>query len=229
MLVDVIARYGYPFIFVAAAVEGDATLLTATFLAHRGYLRLDLVMLVAAAATVSINQVYFSLGRRLGHQRAPVMRRQRVSQRLLEWLDRHRTPLVIGSRFIYGFRIAIPAACGATGMSRLRFTLQDVAGSIIWAGTLGLAGYAVGHVLELLVADLRAHEWWVALALFLGAVTVLSGLGRESLIHFRPLRTAAAQQAEPPTEAPTVPTPVPDEPEEGEGPVPPGGRSRQTP
>jgi hypothetical protein len=53
MLVDVIARYGYPFIFVAAAVEGDATLLTATLLAHRGYLRLDLVMLVAAAATVS--------------------------------------------------------------------------------------------------------------------------------------------------------------------------------
>jgi hypothetical protein len=121
-----------------------------------------------------------------------------------------------------------PAACGATGMSRLRFTLQDVARSINWAGTLGLAGYAVGHILESLVADLRAHEWWVALGLFLGAVTVLSGLGRESLIHFRPPRTAAAQLAEPPTEAPTVPTPLPDEPEEGEGPVPPGGRSRQT-
>jgi hypothetical protein len=57
MLADIILRYGYALVFVSAAVEGDATLLTATFLAHRGYLQLDLVIVVAAAATVAINQV----------------------------------------------------------------------------------------------------------------------------------------------------------------------------
>jgi hypothetical protein len=37
MLTTELLRYGYVLLFLAAAVEGDASLLTATFLAHRGY------------------------------------------------------------------------------------------------------------------------------------------------------------------------------------------------
>ena len=174
MLADIIVRYGYVIVFAAAAVEGDATLLTGTFLAHRGYLRLDLVMLTAGTATVVMNQVYFWLARGYGQARVAAMEQQRGFHRVITWMTRYGLPLVIGSRFIYGFRIAIPIACGGTGMSPLRFTVADLAGATVWTLVLGTAGFAIGQLLELLFDDLRAHEWSIAGVLFLGIVILLA-------------------------------------------------------
>ena len=181
MLADVILRYGYALVFVAAAFEGDATLLTATFLAHRGYLQLDLVIVVAAAATVTINQVYFWLARTYGRQRVAALRANRRVTSMLDRVHRHGTLIVLFSRFVYGFRIAIPAACGATGMSPIAFTIGDVIGSIVWSVTVGFAGFAIGHLLDRLLDDLRRYEWWIALALFCGALFVLAWHGRDVL------------------------------------------------
>jgi len=191
MLVGLFLRYGYAMIFVAAAVEGDATLLTGTFLAHRGYLQLDLVMIVAATATVAINQVYFWMARGYGQQRVMELRSHRVYGRVVNWIARYGIQLVVASRFVYGFRIAIPAMCGAVGMSPLTFIVGDVAGSILWAGLVGFAGYAIGHVLEYFVDDLRAHEWWVALGLLGGTLAILAWHGRDWLT-VRALRTRPA-------------------------------------
>jgi membrane protein DedA with SNARE-associated domain len=179
MFTYLILRYGYAVIFVAAAVEGDATLLTATFLARRGYLHLDLVMLVAAGATVAINQVYFWAGRRYGPMRLASMRQHGTSRRVLGWVERHGVSLVVGSRFVYGCRIAIPAACGATRMAPLTFSAGDVLGSLVWAGIIGGGGYAIGHLLTLMFDDLRAHEWWIADLLFFSALMLLAKYGRD--------------------------------------------------
>jgi len=193
MFTQIILRYGYAVIFVFAAAEGDATLVTASFLAHRGYLQLDLVMLVAATATVTINQVYFWVGRGYGAMRVAAMRGHRASGRVLEWVERHGLPLVVLSRFVYGFRIAIPAACGAMRMSPLAFTIGDVAGSMLWVGVVGTGGYVIGHLLTLLVDDLRAYEWWIAGALFSGGLILLARSGRDlSALRFRKARMTSA-------------------------------------
>jgi membrane protein DedA with SNARE-associated domain len=189
MFTYLILRYGYAVIFVAAAVEGDATLLTATFLARRGYLHLGVVMLVAASATVAINQVYFWLGRRYGPIRLGAIREHYVAQRAVRWAEQHGFALVVGSRFVYGFRIAIPAACGATRMSPLAFSIGDILGAMVWAGVVGGGGYAIGHLLTLLLADLRAHEWWIADVVFVAALVVLARYGRD-LSPMRFLRRA---------------------------------------
>ena len=181
ILADVILRYGYALVFLSAAVEGDATLLTATFLAHRGYLKLDVVIVVAAAATVAINQVYFWLARTYGRQRVAGLRANRRIMPVLDRIDRHGTLIVLFSRFVYGFRIAIPAACGATGMSPITFTIGDVIGSIVWSVTVGFAGFAIGQLLDRLIDDLRRYEWWIALALFCGVLIALAWHGRDVL------------------------------------------------
>jgi len=181
MLADVILHYGYALVFVSAAVEGDATLLTATFLAHRGYLRLDLVIIVAAAATITINQVYFWLARAYAQKRVASLRANRKIQVVLDRIDRHGMLLVFFSRFIYGFRIAIPAACGAIGMPPISFAIGDVAGSVVWSVVVGLAGFAIGQLLDRLLDDLRRYEWWIALALFCGVLILLAWHGRDVL------------------------------------------------
>ena len=109
------------------------------------------------------------------------MRTYRTIQPVLDRIDRHGTLLVLFSRFVYGFRIAIPAACGATGMSAVRFTIVDVVGSIVWSVVVGLAGFAIGQLLDRLLDDLRRYEWWIALALFCGVLIVLAWHGRDVL------------------------------------------------
>jgi membrane protein DedA with SNARE-associated domain len=194
MFTYLILRYGYAVIFAAAAAEGDATLLTATFLARRGYLDLGMVMLVAATATIAINQGYFWVGRRYGPMRVAAMRQHHISGRALAWVEHHGLALVVGSRFVYGFRIAIPGACGATRMSPLIFFIGDVLGAMLWVGVVGGGGYAIGHVLTILVADLRAHEWWIADVVFVGALVLLARHGRDlSLIRALKARAAAAE------------------------------------
>lgn len=103
MFTHIILRYGYAMIFLAAAAEGDATLLAATFLARRGYLHLDVVMLVAATATITINQAYCWIGRRYGPMRLAAMRNHGASSGVVGWVEQHGVPLAVGSRFVYGF------------------------------------------------------------------------------------------------------------------------------
>ena len=166
MLLDLFMRYGYAMVFVAATLEPDATLLASTFLAHRGYLDFRFVILIVVAATVTANQVYFWVARGYGQTRLAGMRSLRLYGRAIGWISRYRIALTLGSRFIYGFRIAIPMAGGASGMSPLLFTVVDVIGAIVWAGIVGSAGYALGHLLEAVLDDLRRYEWWIAAALF---------------------------------------------------------------
>lgn len=176
MFAELLEHYGYALIFLAAAAEGDATLVTGSFLARRGYFALDRVMAVAALATVSINQVYFWTARAYGQQKASELRAHRTYGRVLDWVARVGIPLVVFSRFVYGFRIAIPAACGALRMSPLRFFVCDVIGAVCWAVVVGLAGYAIGHALTIALDDIRRHEWWLAMVLFVG-LAVLSAIG----------------------------------------------------
>jgi membrane protein DedA with SNARE-associated domain len=73
--------------------------------------------------------------------------------------------LLLFSRYIFGFRMAIPIACGAVGMRPSVFALVDAAGAVLWVVPVCLAGYAFGHVLGAFWAGIRAYEWHIAVAL----------------------------------------------------------------
>src|SRR5215213_7891983 len=131
-MAELFLHFGYAMVFIAAAIEGDATLLTATYLAHRGYLDIVPVVIAATLGSISVNQIYFWAARRYGQERVAALRLRPIYARVLGWIGRFGLPLVLTSRFIYGCRIAIPVACGATGMSPTRFIAGDMAGAIIW-------------------------------------------------------------------------------------------------
>ncbi len=179
MLTTELLHYGYVVLFFAAAIEGDASLLTATYLAHFGYFSLAGVIATAAVGTCCANQVYYWLGRH--HARSALQRLH--SHRLFGWLSRalrrHSPLLLFVSRFLYGLRIAIPLGCGASGVSPALFSVLDLAGAALWATVIGLAGWAIGHSLAALVSNLRHHEISVAVLLLLFTLLVLSFRGRD--------------------------------------------------
>jgi membrane protein DedA with SNARE-associated domain len=179
MLTTELLRYGYVLLFIAAAIEGDASLLTATFLAHRGYFNLGGVIATAAVATSCANQGYYWLGRK--HARAALERLR--THRLYGWvrdtLAKHAPMLLFVSRFLYGLRIAIPLTCGATGMPPVLFLGLDLAGSALWATIIGLAGWAIGRALKVLAVDIRHHEGPAALILAATVLAILAYRGRD--------------------------------------------------
>ena len=185
MLTDLVIRYGYIMLVAGVIVEGDATLVAASVLAHRGYLALGTVMALSAVTSLVMNQIYFRIGRRQGIKRVAKLDGHRLFQNIVHHTRKHAIWLVLLSRFVFGFRMAIPMTVGALGMTMTRFLIADVFGAIIWSVTLGAAGYAAGHAGQLLLSNLRDNEWPVAAVLIV--LTLAWGVYRRR--HVREVTT----------------------------------------
>ena len=170
MLTELVLRYGYLMVALGVLVEGDATLVAASFLAHRGELDLFAVMAIAAATSLTMNQVYFRLGRRHGIERVAKADGRRLFSTILRHTKKHAILLVLASRYVFGFRMAIPMTVGALGMSARKFFVADLCGSIVWVVGLGLTGYAAGQVGDVISSTFHANDW--PFALILVAMTV---------------------------------------------------------
>src|ERR1041384_6442321 len=143
-----LARYGYLILFPGIMVEGEAFLLAGSFMAHRGVFELPIVIAVAMAATMTGDQLYYRAARSPGRQ--GLARRKGARAKYAKWIalpSRRGIWLLLASRWTFGLRIVIPAACGAVGMRPSVFTAVDFAAVLIWACALGLAGYYSGAAL----------------------------------------------------------------------------------
>jgi phosphatidylglycerol lysyltransferase len=168
-------KYGYVVLLLGVAIEGEMFLLAASFLARRGILfSLPLVILVAVIANFGADQIYYILARKRGREwlKKRFGAHPRYEQ-VLGRFARHGNWLLLGSRYAFGFRIVIPAACGALGMPPLRFTIINVFAGILWAVPTALLGYYLGGIAESLVLDIRKYELWALAAFLVMAALVL--------------------------------------------------------
>ncbi len=142
MLESLLTTYGYPFLVIGTFLEGEAILVMAGVIAHIGYLSLGWVIVCGFVGSVLGDQLFFILGRRRG--RAILARRpawQSRTEIVLQKLERHQTPLLLGFRFMYGLRTITPFAIGLTNISYARFAVFNVIGAAIWASAVTMAGY----------------------------------------------------------------------------------------
>ena len=157
-----LATYGYPILFLGTLLEGETPLLIASFLAHRGYLKLPWVIAVAFAGTLSADQFFFYLGRLNGEsilKRRPKWREK--IEKASSLLDKYHTLIMFGFRFVYGFRTLTPFVIGMSGFSPVRFLLLNTIGAILWSTTFAYAGYALGEAVEIILGDVKRFELWI--------------------------------------------------------------------
>ena len=188
---SLLLKYGYVLLFVGVAFEGEAALLAASLLARRGFFHLPVVIAVAVAANSLADQAYFQLARRRG--RAWLERRfgqYPRYQRLIDLVSRRGGLLLVASRFAYGLRIAIPAACGAFGMRVLAFTALDLVAGLLWALPLASLGFYAGGALGPLLDGVRRYELAVALGLAAVVATALALRSVRRAVRWRELRLA---------------------------------------
>jgi membrane protein DedA with SNARE-associated domain len=158
-LEHLISAYGYFAILVGTFLEGETILLLGGFAAHQGYLALPLVILAAFAGTLSGDQLYFILGRKYGLgllARWPSLqaRAAKVNKLLLKF----QTWLMLGFRFMYGFRTVTPFAIGMSTIPAKRFFFFNAIGSLGWAVAIGTGGYLLGKAFEALLGDVKKYE-----------------------------------------------------------------------
>jgi len=159
MLESLLASYGYPILLIGTFLEGEAILVMAGVVAHIGYLSLGWVIVCGFAGSLLGDQLFFYLGR--CHGRTILARRPAWgprSERVLRKLEQHQTPLLIGFRFLYGFRTITPFAIGLANISYVRFTIFNVVGAAIWASAVGLAGYYFGQAIESIFGNIKHYE-----------------------------------------------------------------------
>jgi membrane protein DedA with SNARE-associated domain len=154
-----IQTYGYAAIFVGAFLEGETILALGGFAAFRGHLDLWLVIVVAVFAGFLGDQFYFFLGRFKGQQllaRHPEW--QGKVQRFDALLSRYHAPLIVGIRFMYGFRIIGPILLGMGRVEAWKFIVFNFIGACLWAPLIAGLGYLFGQAVEALLHDIKRFE-----------------------------------------------------------------------
>ena len=167
----VIEQYGYAALVVGSVAEGETITLLGGVAAHQGLLKFPLVVAAVALGGMIGDQLLYFLGLRFGptllKRFAKHKKKINRAQRLIQ---RHPYLFVIGTRFMYGFRIIGPILIGASRLPPKVFLPLNIVGAIIWAlifTTLGyLGGEAIGPWLHHLDAHLK-HWIWLILAVVL--------------------------------------------------------------
>ena len=145
MAVFLIIETGLLFPFL----PGDSLIFTVALLAPKLNLPVWLVIVIAAAAAITGDQIGFEIGRRRGRRLFRPDARI-FKTRYLEEADRFfarwgRGAIVL-ARFVPVVRTFIAPAIGASSMRHRTFTIWNALGGILWATLLGLAGYFLGRI-----------------------------------------------------------------------------------
>lgn len=169
MTIDALVQeYGYWMVMAGTVFEGDATVISAAFLAHRGYLHLGWICAISAATTTVQNLVLYHLARSRGSRLLIGPDRKAAHLRkVLGWVQKRGALFLFASRFLVGLRTAAALACGVAEMPRVRFFWVNLVGAMTWSIVMAAIGWSGGHVFPALVADVKRHEWTAAGALAL--------------------------------------------------------------
>lgn len=179
-LAGLVDSFGYIAVFFGAFLEGETILALAGLAAFRGYLDLYTVIALAMVAGFLGDQFYFFLGRYKGPRilaRFPhaLARAQRFDAMLSRW----HAPLIIGIRFMYGFRVVGPILFGMGRVPAWKFLVLNFIGAALWAPLIACIGYFFGSALHSALGHLERYELRVFGAVAL--VGILLALYR----HFR--------------------------------------------
>lgn len=158
-LEQLVENYGYIAVFFGTFLEGESVLVLGGFLAHRGYLVLQWVILVAFIGTYAGDQFFYYLGRWRG---AAILAKrphwQLRSQKVFDLLHKHQTLVILSFRFFYGLRSVTPFVIGMSGVHPLRYLVLNGIGAVVWAITVGVLGYLLGQTIELFLEEAKKYE-----------------------------------------------------------------------
>ncbi|EDJ1070838.1 DedA family protein [Salmonella enterica] len=166
-----ITHYGYAALVIGSMAEGETVTLLGGVAAHQGLLKFPLVAAAVALGGMMGDQLLYLLGRCYGGK---ILRRfpryHTKIRRAQKMIQRHPYLFVIGTRFMYGFRVVGPLLIGASRLPPKIFLPLNILGALVWALLFTTLGYLGGEVIAPWLHDLDQHfkhGVWLILAVVL--------------------------------------------------------------
>ncbi|VEA35673.1 membrane protein [Salmonella enterica subsp. enterica] len=161
----------YAALVIGSMAEGETVTLLGGVAAHQGLLKFPLVAAAVALGGMMGDQLLYLLGRCYGGK---ILRRfpryHTKIRRAQKMIQRHPYLFVIGTRFMYGFRVVGPLLIGASRLPPKIFLPLNIVGALIWALLFTTLGYLGGEVIAPWLHDLDQHlrhGVWLILAIVL--------------------------------------------------------------
>ncbi|MCT4716030.1 DedA family protein [Enterobacteriaceae bacterium H18W14] len=169
---SLIEHYGYAALVLGSMAEGETITLLGGVAAHQGLLKFPLVVLSVALGGMIGDQLLYLVGRRFGHSLLSRFKKhQKKITKAQRLINRHPYLFVIGTRFMYGFRIIGPILIGASRLPPKIFLPLNVAGALIWATLFTSLGYVGGEVIGPWLHNLDQHvKRWIWLVVVVALV-----------------------------------------------------------
>lgn len=166
-----ITHYGYAALVIGSMAEGETVTLLGGVAAHQGLLKFPLVAAAVALGGMMGDLLLYLLGRCYGGK---ILRRfpryHTKIRRAQKMIQRHPYLFVIGTRFMYGFRVVGPLLIGASRLPPKIFLPLNIVGALIWALLFTTLGYLGGEMIAPWLHDLDQHlrhGVWLILAIVL--------------------------------------------------------------
>ncbi|MCB9382984.1 MAG: DedA family protein [Bryobacterales bacterium] len=186
MLEAELQTYGYLAIFVLAVVEGEAALVSAAWLAHRGEMPYWEGLVAAFAGSWLTGEVlFFSTLYGRGWVARKAAANPRVA-RIEDWVRGRGRLLVFFSRFLWGFRPWIPPACALCGMNWKTFTAFNFVGTLFWIAFFSPICWYFGQAIQAALESSIAARDLVLVAIGIGLIVAAGRWARRRFATARP-------------------------------------------
>ncbi len=204
----ILLTYGYFLIFgwvlleqIGLPLPATPVLLAAGALSATEHMNFFAALLAGALACIIADTCWFLFGRRFGHHVLRLLCKFSLEstvcvRRTHEAFGKRGAYTLLFAKFVPGLSVVAPPVAGQTGMSLGRFLLFDSAGSVIWTGSLLLAGRLFGDLLTKDPGALDVVGRFGGVLLFLGILVFLGLRIYRRQSFMRKLRTARLEPVE---------------------------------
>ena len=159
-IVEFIMKHGYSVLFgalfvhqIGLPIPGPLFLLAAGALAAGGKLALATILVLAIAACVLADWVWYEAGRLRGDKVLHLIHRfapdsDAADRRAKRTFARYGPPILVFDKFVPGLDAVAPPLAGTSGTSRLRFLTLETTGAALYSGVYAGLGYVFSHDLD---------------------------------------------------------------------------------
>lgn len=165
---ELLESLGYLGAYLGAIIEGEVLFLTAIQLSMLGYMNYYGVLAAVFTGTLTADWLFYLSGRARGNKwidRYPRLKARflRMDQRM----ERYDGWLLFFYRFMYGFRIVLPALFGVRGIPPWKFGLFSGLATTCWTTVFGTLGYYFSDWLLEKVRGFQEYGWVAAVGVIL--------------------------------------------------------------
>ena len=168
---ELLSTYGYIALAFGIVFQGETALIGAGYLIYTGNFKPEITLVIAIALSTTSGEIYYFTSR---YGIKPLLKRfikNNKYEKALKLIEKYKLPLLLFSRFMYGFRTLIPLAFGMTKVNSIEFSVFNLIGATIWAFTFTSIGYFLGSASEM-IAGVKKYQTLISGAVLITIATV---------------------------------------------------------